>query len=546
MTGRRGRYYSSKSWLIRPVAGLLAAAILPAAAVAGTATAAGAAPAAAGVAGAAARPAPRVPVLRWRACHGEFQCATARVPLDYRRPHGRTISIAVVRHRATAAHRNGVLFVNTGGPSEQLEQFLGGFDAIPAALRARFDIVSLDPRGFGFSTALRCFPTAAAESKLLGALPPFPVGARQDATWERVYARLDTRCAREGGGLLDHDTTADVARDLNLLREALGARRLNFLGLSYGTGLGATYANLFPGRVGHMVLDGNLNPVAWTSGGRLPSGLRRRSDLATAATMRSYLNLCGQAPVSACAFSAGSPAATRAKWHTLLGRLLARPVTVGSQTFTYADAVTSVPLGDVNQWQGAAPLLQQLWLASSGKGQGGKTAARPGRAAQAPGVYLGVEQTDGVICADTADPRGAAAYASAARLADARAGGLGLYWAWSEEVCANWPRQAGQDRYTGPWNRRTASPILVIGLTGDPVTSYQSAVATAHDLARARLLTVDGFGHTEFFNPSTCANRDEIRYLTTGLLPPRGAVCRQNGQPFPPPSGERTGARRAG
>jgi TAP-like protein len=138
-----------------------------------------------------------------------------------------------------------------------------------------------------------------------------------------------------------------------------------------------------------------------------------------------------------------------------------------------------------------------------------------------------------VICSDTADPRRVSDYTAGARLARARAGGYGLYWAWQEEVCAQWPRASAQDRYAGPWNRRTASPLLVIGVTGDPVTAYWNSVAMARILARARLLTVRGFGHTEFANPSTCAINDEVRYLTTGALPPADAICQQNGTPFP-------------
>jgi pimeloyl-ACP methyl ester carboxylesterase len=514
------------------LAGLLAAAIVPV-----TASAA-----------ASRRSAAPVLVLNWRSCDGGFQCATVRVPLDYRHPHGKTISIAVVRHRAAdPARRVGSLFVNSGGPAEQVESFVAGYGEIPAALRARFDIISFDPRGFGFSTAVRCFRTVAAENKFLAALPPFPVGARQDSAWERTYARFDARCAQRNGSLLDHDTTADVARDMNLLRQAAGDPVLNYLGLSYGTGLGATYANLFPATVGHMVLDGNLDPVAWTRGGRLPSSLRRGSDLASAATMRAFLNLCGKATTAACAFSAGTPAATRARFAGLLHRLLRHPVTIGTppQTFTYADTLTDVPLGNVSQWQGGAGLLQQLWAASAA-GRRLRAAGSPANRTQAttPGggaaasktAYTGLEQAVAAICADTADPRTPRDYAAAARLAAARAGGFGLYWAWNEEPCARWPRAAVQDRYAGPWNRRTASPILVIGNTGDPATSYQDSVAMSRDLARGRLLTVDGFGHTEFFNPSTCATSDEIRYLTAGALPPAGTVCQQNGMPFPSPA----------
>ena len=320
-------------------------------------------------------------MLHWRSCDGGFQCATARVPLSYRDPRGATISIAVVRHLATdPARRVGTLFFNGGGPIEQIEGFVAGFGELPAAITARYDIITFDPRGFGYSTAVRCFPTMAAESKFLGGLPAvFPVGARQDAAWERTWARFDARCAQRNGSLLDHDTTADVARDMNLLREAVGAPVLNYLGVSYGTGLGATYANLFPATTGHMILDANLNPVAWTHpDGVLPTFLRQGSDQASAASMRAFLDLCGKTTTSACAFSAGTPAATRAKWATLLRRLRRHPVTIGTppQTYTYADAVVTVPLGTVSQWQSGASLLQQLWAAS--------TADRPSTAASPP------------------------------------------------------------------------------------------------------------------------------------------------------------------
>jgi pimeloyl-ACP methyl ester carboxylesterase len=144
------------------------------------------------------------------------------VPQDYRHPRGKTIRIALVRHRATGpARRAGSLFRNSGGPAEQIESFVAGYGDIPAALRARFDVISFDPRGFGFSSAVRCFPAVAAENKFLAALPPFPVGARQDAAWERRFAAFDARCAQRNGSLLDHDSTADEARDLNLLRRAV-------------------------------------------------------------------------------------------------------------------------------------------------------------------------------------------------------------------------------------------------------------------------------------------------------------------------------------
>jgi pimeloyl-ACP methyl ester carboxylesterase len=497
--------------------------------------------------------APRVPRLSWTACDDGFQCATARVPLDYQHPRGATISIAVIEHLATDhARPAGTLFLNGGGPGPQIDGFVATFAGIPAALSARFNIITFDERGFGGSSPVQCFPDAAAENKLLAGLPTaFPVGARQDAAWEKTLARFDAACARNGGSLLQHATSADDARDMNLLRQATGAPKLNYVGLSYGTGLGAIYANLFPATVGHMVLDGNLNPVAWSEGGTLPWALRERADLAAAAVTRSFLDLCGQAGTTGCAFSAGTPAATRAKYITLLQRLRQHPVTIGTppQAFTYADTINDVPLGQVafvRLWQGTAVLLQQLWAASAagpapaaGPVPAADGAAAPGtanHAATAPAAaYAGPEQALAQECADTAGPRGARAYEAAARLGAARSGGIGLGLAWQEEPCAAWPASASKDRYTGPWNRPTASPILVIGNTGDPVTPYRSAVAMSRDLARARLLTVNGFGHTENLNPDVCATNYEVRYLETGALPPAGTVCRSDAQPFPAP-----------
>jgi hypothetical protein len=152
-------------------------------------------------------------------------------------------------------------------------------------------------------------------------------------------------------------------------------------------------------------------------------------------------------------------------------------------------------------------------------------------------VYSGQEQQLAVLCSDSPNPRDASAYPSLARLAYARSGAFGPDDTWQAEQCAHWPAAAAQDRYTGPWNRRTASTILLIGNTGDPVTSYQDSVALSRELARARLLTVDGYGHTEQSNPSTCALDDEVRYLLTGALPPAGTVCPQDGTPFGSPSG---------
>jgi pimeloyl-ACP methyl ester carboxylesterase len=309
---------------------------------------------------------------------------------------------------------------------------------------------------------------------------------------------------------------------------------LNYYGASYGTLLGAIYANLFPATTGRMILDGNINPVTWSTGNsQVPPFSRIGSGQATQAVMTAFLDLCGKAPATACAFSAGTPAATTAKWHTLLRLARKHPLNLGGQqgTYTYADVLGAASsLGTVDQWQDNAILLQQLWTAATGGKPSPAPTPSPSSApsSSGPGYYAGPEQQLAIQCADSPGPRGLAAYATAAA-----AGTFAPIAAWDIFGCADWPAAAAQDRYTGPWNRPTASTILVVGNTGDPWTPYQDSVAMSRDLATARLLTINGYGHTAGNNPSTCAFNDMINYTITGALPAPGTVCQQNINPFP-------------
>jgi pimeloyl-ACP methyl ester carboxylesterase len=504
---------------------------------------------------------PPVPVLDWQPCaepaqHG-FDCATAQVPLDYGDPQGATIDLAVVRHPATdPAQRLGTLFFNPGGPAGPgtvlLPQWL---DFFPAPLRARFDLVSWDPRGVGASTAVQCFATEDDEQAFFAGAPFkfFPVGKAEERAWIDAYARFGQLCAQRNGDLLAHVSTAESARDLDLLRQAVGDPQLTYVGISYGTFLGATYANLFPDKVRALVLDGSVDPVAWTNGGDsafLSTFLRQESDLASAQVLDAFLTLCGQASPAQCAFSAGSAAATQAKWTTLLQRLREHPVTVGSppQTYTYARLVTEMGetglLFFVQRWTQVAELLQTLWTSSEPSAPlPAPTAATValrnpalGSADQGPSAgaeerYAGPEQQLAIICAESPNPRHPGVFRSLAALAYARAGDVGLRWAWITEPCASWPATAA-DRYAGPWDLPTAHSILVIGTTFDPATPYEGAVAMANALARARLLTVDGHGHTALVNPNTCASQHVSDYLVEGTLPPEGTVCQQDQPPF--------------
>ena len=490
-----------------------------------------------------------VPVLRWMNCQpgsvaarAGFQCASAIVPLDYRSPGGAKVALAVVRHPATdPARRLGSLFINPGGPGGSGTSAIPALiRLVPAMLRARFNVVSWDPRGVGESTAVQCFSSRYDESTFLGAAADFPLGTAQELAYIKRWAQFGQRCAARDGALLDHVTTAETARDLDLLRRAVGDPKLHYLGLSYGTYLGATYANLFPGKVGALALDGNVAPEAWTNGGKQMASLsllqRLGSDTGAATTLAALLRLCGQATVADCAFSAGTAAKTQAKFDALLARLRKGPIVIGSgpaaESFTYAELLEGVftdlytvqPFPPYQGWSGLAKGLQDLWVA---RGPGGQSA----RATPAsPTRYAGQEQQLSIACADSPGP-GPLQFPGLARQEVRQNGPIGLFPLWLWEPCSTWPVHSAAG-YSGPWNIRTAAPILVVGNTTDPVTPLKDSVEMAAELARARLLILRGYGHTAFFNPSRCANDAEVAYFAHGVLPPPGTVCEQDSRPF--------------
>jgi pimeloyl-ACP methyl ester carboxylesterase len=514
---------------VGPVRRLMAAVVIVALAVV-VVTALGSGPA--GAAGTSSS----APAIAWHHCPanseasmvGGFLCASVAAPLDYRDPSGTKIKLAVVEHQATGPRRRGVLFVNPGGPG------LPGTEAIPAELSffpkellRDHDIVSWDPRGVGGSTAVQCFTSQAAENAFLGKYISFPVGQAQQHAYIAKWREYGKICGDRDGALLKYLSTANTARDLNLLRQALGQARLDYLGLSYGTLLGATYANLFPRRVRRMVLDGNATPKA------LGSSLSVGVATATANDFDAFLRLCGQHNTQACVFSAGSPAATEANWKTFLARVNRAPINVGDTTFNYA-AVLNLVSGDaiesVSAWPALASDLQQGWLASSPN-----ASAPPATTSAVTALKTrrceGNEQRLAILCADSPGPP-VGAYPRLQHLLLKSGGAVGMPDLWGEEPCATWPvHQVGS--YHGPWNAPT-KPILVINNTHDAATPFQNAIAMTHDLADARLLAVKGYGHTAFLNPSTCADNYMTSYFLTGALPAKGTVCRQNLTPFAP------------
>jgi pimeloyl-ACP methyl ester carboxylesterase len=351
-------------------------------------------------------------------------------------------------------------------------------------------------------------------------------------------------CDQRAGRIIDHMTTADVARDLDLLRQAVGDEQLSYMGFSYGSYLGVTYANLFPDRVRALVVDAVLDPVAWATGVNgegtsvpLPTRLKEYVD--AEATLAEFFRLCDAGGPN-CAFAPNSAA----RFNQLADRLKAAPLIIPMPdgttiTFTYDLLIvnTLVSMYTASTWPDLAGLLAALEYFAS--------PAEVGLRLQALREQLGLTTKRGipnyanyegqmaVACSDTDNPLDFAVWSAAAHATEQQYPIFGSIWTWIWSTCSTWPGPSAS-RYTGPFTANTANPVLVVGSTYDPATPYQGAV-TVHDLLpNSALLTVDGWGHGSIIM-STCALLTELNYLIYGVTPPEGARCAADVVPFADP-----------
>jgi pimeloyl-ACP methyl ester carboxylesterase len=485
--------------------------------------------------------------IAWSKCFaqfGPFQCGSLQVPLDYDQPNGTTISLSVVKLPATdPRHRIGSLLLNPGGPGGSGVDYavFAGPSLYTPEVRARFDLVGFDPRGIGRSTALRCFGT---DNQAVSVFTPvaFPSTSDELAQWIAGDQRLTAACDQRGGRIADHMATADVARDMDSLRAALGDDKLTYAGVSYGSYLGVTYANMFPARVRALVVDGVLDPIAWSTGrageaATLPFSTRLHSDLGAQATLNEFFRLC-DAGGGRCAFSGGAAA----RYAALAQRVRSHPLPLtfpdgSSAVLDYSNliGITLGALYDSSSWPDFAQLLADIERQAGAQQLGSRAEDFRGPALYLPkrGFPHYVNFAEGfpaVACEDSDNPAGYDAWWNAGLAADAATGYFGRIWTWASAICASWDR-ADADRYMGPFDRTTSNPVLVVGNLFDPATRYQGAVTVSQLLPRSRLLTVHGWGHTSLFL-SACADDAITRYLVDLRLPAAGTVCQQDVVPF--------------
>ncbi|WP_130385939.1 alpha/beta fold hydrolase [Kribbella sp. VKM Ac-2569] len=363
------------------------------------------------------------PRLAWQDCGDGFECATARVPLDYDKPDGRSIELALLRLPATdPAGRIGSLFVNPGGPGNSAVQYVqeSARSAYPAGVRARFDIVGMDPRGVGASTPVQCFDTAADQAQFFAGYNPLPINRPELNAAANLAAELARRCQARSGWLLPHLSTANVARDLDAMRKAVGDAKLSYVGYSYGTYLGATYANLFPGKVRALALDGNTDPTAYPAGSpKSVPFVRVNAHLAASETLDQFFTLCAAAGPR-CDFATGGH--PRTKFATLAARLRENPLVLpDGLVFGYALLVdfTLASLYRAADWAFAASILQQVYAATS-PGSIARVPSGPA-ATHDPPASNTRESLFASVCSDTRNPAEPSDYAHAAAAADRQA-----------------------------------------------------------------------------------------------------------------------------
>ena len=448
------------------------------------------------------------------------------MPLDYDKPRGRTIELALAKVPASdPGRRIGTVFLNPGGPGGSgVDMVLYDGDLFADNLDGRFDVVGFDPRGvarFGSAALLRQpgRPRRIPRQPAGVPLPQSPGTALFDH-----WSSLGPECLDDRQAVARHMSTADVARDLDLLRRAVGDSRLTYLGFSYGSHIGNTYANLFPGRVRAMAIDGVIDPQLWTSGWLIKVD-RREADK----VFDEALRLCDAAG-PACAFSA--PGGSQARWQALADRIRREPLVIDPEfTYTYDLLINDAAgaMAEPDFLPDLMALLDQVADAVLGDQRPvpGMAAARNRilKQLQAPAPEAsypnGFDAFYGVSCADTQFPSRFDTYRAIGKWVERGSQIAPRFWWWNAG-CADWP--AAPDRYVGPWTARTSAPVLVVGNHYDPITDYAWAQATARLLPNSRLLSYAGGGHLAYPR-SDCIRAHVNQYLLTGALPPKGTVC---------------------
>ncbi|MEU6516673.1 alpha/beta hydrolase [Streptomyces sp. NPDC046978] len=462
--------------------------------------------------------------LIWRSCGAAgFECSTMKAPRDYGKPASGDVELAVSRKKATGQGKPlGSLLVNPGGPGGSAVGYLQQYAGIgyPAEIRARYDMVAFDPRGVARSEPIECLDgphmDAYAQTDMT------PDDQKEENLLVDAFQRFAEGCGRRSADLLRHVSTVEVARDMDILRAVLGDQKLNYVGASYGTFLGATYAGLFPERVGRLVLDGAMDPSL--------SALRLNEDQTAGfeTAFQSFAKDCVRQTNCPLGGPGTPPAQVGDNLKAFFKKLDASPVPTGDTSgrrLSEAIATTGViaAMYDQAAWPQLRVALTSAMTKNNGAGLLMLSDSYYERGAD--GKYANLMFANAAVnCLDLPPAFSSPQDVERALPAFEKASpvfGEGL--AWSSLSCAYWPVKA-----TGQAHRieaRGAAPILVVGTTRDPATPYPWAQSLAAQLSSGRLLTYEGDGHTAYGRGSKCIEAAVDTYLLRGTPPEDGKRC---------------------
>ncbi len=455
----------------------------------------------------------------WAACEGDgFQCATVKAPIDWDKPEGKTFDLSLIRKVTDKAI--GSLVLNPGGPGGSGYDFLANnwADIGTEELRSAYTYVSFDPRGVSRSSKVTCLNSKDTDHLLYDANDA-EWGSAKDLKIQRTeLKKFISACEKNTGELLGNVDTVSAAKDLELIRTVLGESKLNYLGFSYGTFLGTTYASLFPEKVGRFVLDGAIDP-------RVPDEQQSINQLAGFdLALNNYLKDCVDNNID-CPFK-GSFSSAKAEVKQFLLDMEQKDMSTSTdRNLTISSATTGLimALYSDTYWQ---YLTQAFTEAKSGDGTTFLRLADFYNDRQDDGSYQGnsLEANIAVNCLDSRSSSKPEAMAAQNAKLLAASPILGRYWQNGALTCEQWPYPVAA--HPESYSAKGAPTILVVGTTGDPATPYEQSVALAHEvLSDGFLITFEGEGHTAYGRSNECVSSAVDDFLIRGKIPSKEPVC---------------------
>lgn len=464
--------------------------------------------------------------LKWSPCYDNkrYDCSRLSVPLDRRNPAGAGVSLSILRVRATKkSKRLGVLLINPGGPGASGRTFAKQLAENPIFNRIRqsYDIVGWDPRGVGESLPIRCLDSAGYDRYF--AADPNPDTPAEHEQLISVTKEFVEGCRKRNGDVLNHVSTADTVADMDQIREALGESTISYAGFSYGTLLGARYADTYPKRVARFVLDGALDPTATT---------QQRSELHAIGFERALMNFLESCTPKACRFVRKNETPLSA-FDRLVTSFEARPLAVKwiankkqtTRLLGPGEGYTAVLAALYNVNKGWPRLQSALTDLDRGDGTAMLVLFDLYADRNDAGDYRNTSDANAAVnCTDLPNITSIAEYDAFAKRLDSLAPRFGAFAAYSTIVCAFWPTAGPVPK---PVRAATSAPIMILGTTNDPATPYVWAESLHRQLVTSRLVRFESDGHTALLSGNSCIRKLVESYLLLGELPEKTTTCRR-------------------